>query len=487
MRDARIRDHWRRTFDRTYPTRIESFSFESLPSFHDGALSFSPGITALVGGNGVGKSTLIAAIVEILSNGGVSPEIDRSDRLSESRTRAKVYVNKIEHILSMNTDPSGVRFADGEQFEGDVRWIDPSAFAQSCVKQIRSDRSFSDLLEPITPAILDQEELGSISYLVGKSYTACSIFEINDYGGREIFPYFQVTVSGETYGSENMGRGELSLLLSYWVLRDISKCSILILEEPETHVSPRSQDHLMNVVAKFCDERAICVVAATHSPSIIRRLPPSHIRLITREAHRASVVESPSTTQIARVLSGGVAYKGLFLVEDGGAKSLLLGLLEEFAPDLLAQFEIAIAGDETRITKSMEGVPRTREWLTVFGIYDGGMQDRVSSEKFNWPHVFLPGEQAPEIVLRALIGEGQPFYQELATELKKPEIEIRTALEYVSGVDHHEWIVEFSNMVGRDTFFVRHVLIRLWILKHEELARQFVTSIRAKLEDLSQA
>jgi hypothetical protein len=54
-----------------------------------------------------------------------------------------------------------------------------------------------------------------------------------------------------SYGSEGMRREELSL-----PLLDIAKLpvkSVLILEELGTHVSPRSQDSRMNVVAMFPD------------------------------------------------------------------------------------------------------------------------------------------------------------------------------------------------------------------------------------------
>ena len=483
MRDARIRDHWRRALSRLYPTNLGNLQFDSLQSFRDATITFAPGITAIVGGNGVGKSTLIAAIVEILKNGDQALAIDRFDRLSGSTTRATANVSRRECTLSIETNGLGERVPTGDIFDGEIRWLDPSGFSQSCVRQIRNDSNFPDLLEPVSPAVLSPAELETVSYLIGKSYNECVIYEISDYGGLERFPYFQVVVSGEAYGSESMGRGELSLLLSYWILRDIPKCSILILEEPETHVSPRSQDHLMNIIAKFCDERAICVIAATHSPSIIRKIPPTHIRLITREAGIASVIDPPSLVQIARVLSGGVAYKGIFLVEDIGANFFLRGLLEELAGDLLPQFEVVIAGDAASIAQSITSLPRTKAWLTVVGVFDGGMQSTTNVQGSNWPHVYLPGNEAPEAALRTLVNAGASFIAEIATSLQKSEEDVRASLEFVVGLDHHEWIAEFSKMLGREVTVVRHVLVRMWIAHNEALAKAFIAEVRTRLEE----
>jgi predicted ATPase len=484
MRDARIRDYWRRTFRRVYPIKVQRFSFESLSSFSDGYITFSNGITVLVGGNGVGKSTLIAAIVEVLSKGSQAHGIDRYDRLSGSKINALVNVSQAERVIGMETNGSGDRISSGGPFEGSVSWLDPSAFSQSCVNQIRGDTNFADLLDPVSPAELSGEELEDISYLVGKRYSRCQMFEIGDYGGREVFPYFTVTVSDEIYSSESMGRGELSLLLSYWVLRNIPKCSILVLEEPETHVSPRSQEHLMNIVAKFCDQRAISVIAATHSPSIIRRVPPTNVRLVTRDAGTSMIIEKPSSMQVARILSGGVAYKGVFLVEDEGGKSFLSALLEEFADDLLPQFEVVVAGDESSISRSIEALPRTKDWLTLVGVYDGGMESRVNAEKFKWPHVFLPGNEAPENSLRKLANSGDGIQAELASSFQKSEADVKAALEFAAGLDLHEWIPRFAEMLGRESWLVRHALIRKWIGRNEDLSKKFVAEVRTKIDQI---
>ncbi len=170
---------------------------------------------------------------------------------------------------------------------------------------------------------LNEVELEIACYLVGKNYTAIEIFEISDYGEMDRFPYFRVTADGITYGSEEMGRGELSLLLTYWVLHDLPRESILILEEPETHVSPRSQDSLMNIVAKLADERAIWVLVTTHSPTVIRHIPRTHLKVLVRDQGRTKVVENATIVQIGELLGGGVAYQGLILVEDVTAQDFL--------------------------------------------------------------------------------------------------------------------------------------------------------------------
>src|SRR5712671_1809818 len=68
VKDARFDDHWRHALVRTYRTRFVELHFKNLFCLADGQVRFSGGISAIVGSNGVGKSTLIAAIADLIAN-----------------------------------------------------------------------------------------------------------------------------------------------------------------------------------------------------------------------------------------------------------------------------------------------------------------------------------------------------------------------------------------------------------------------------------
>ena len=83
IRAAKYRDHWRTLFKRNYNFKLTSLAYSGLKVLHDGEIQFSPGITAIVGGNGVGKSTLVHAVVEVLSGKHGEPALhDNENRIS---------------------------------------------------------------------------------------------------------------------------------------------------------------------------------------------------------------------------------------------------------------------------------------------------------------------------------------------------------------------------------------------------------------------
>ena len=481
MRQAKVEDHWRHAMTRLYPTRVESIEVVDSTCLADGTIRCVPSITAIVGGNGVGKSTFAVAVAEVLS--GVENKAELSDNLSRvigSTTTATAFVDRVSGTYRVAPDASGRRVFSDPAFAGHFRWLEPSSFAQDCVRRVRDDTNFQDLLDPLTPAELVGEDLEVVSYLVGKDYTQCRIYEV-EYEEFGRFPYFQVTSADVTYGSESMGRGELSLFLTYWVLRDLPRCSILILEEPETHVSPRSQDRLMNVVAKYCDEKAISVITTTHSPTIIRRLPRENVLLVTAGGQNGSVViATPSLTQVATVLSGGVALKGALLVEDETAQAFLMLLLEELAPDLLPQFELLVAGSDSHIRKVIESFPRTKDWLTLVGVFDGDIQI-TAAETLIWPAVNLPGNAAPEKLLRDMMKDGA-VQTAFAGNMGRLPHDISLAIGDVAGVDDHEWIRQLSSVIGRGHTFVRQSLMRTWIQANLDATQGFVEALRRILE-----
>jgi predicted ATPase len=484
LRQARFDDHWRRVFARTYPTRLSEISFTHLQCLSDSKLEFSGGITAVIGSNGVGKSTLVAAIADLLANGSeVAP--GHHERLRGSTLEGSVFQEGAELQLRVADDGEAGRKGTGATFEGGFRWLDPSYLANVFVNLIHADQNFADLLEPITPLQLDAEELDLVSYLVNRKYDDLAIYEIADYEDLGVFPYFRVSSGGDVYGSEGMGRGELSLLLSYWALKNTPRNSILILEEPETHVSPRSQDCLMNIVAKFSDEMGIWCILSTHSPTIIQRIPRRHIKLLTRHRSTSTVVNNPRYVEVATILGGGVAFRGALLVEDEEAKGFVLSILEEVDPDLLHQFEVVSTGSEAEITAALGAMPRTQDWLTLVGAYDGDQRSKEKQE-VRWPITCLPGDLPPGHLLKLMLEETADINRKVATELRKTEELVGLALGHVAGVDHHDLVREFAAALNSTVSMVRGGLVRVWLAEGTNggQAKRFIQDLRDAIESM---
>ena len=158
----------------------------------------------MIGGNGVGKSTVAAAIADVLIG---SQSDAQSIRVLGSELLSRVFYRGSE-----------IELYSGElEFEGELNgipasafgWIDPT-FATRILNVIHDDANFAELLEGITPLELSSDDLLLASYLVNKKYDQFLIYEIEDYRGIPVIPYFKVrSGGGAVYSSESMGSGEL--------------------------------------------------------------------------------------------------------------------------------------------------------------------------------------------------------------------------------------------------------------------------------------
>jgi predicted ATPase len=483
LRRARFDDHWRRIYRRDFGTRFTEIEIKNLIPLEDAKILFAGGLTGIVGANGVGKSTLASAIAQLLSIDPNGKNQGYRTKLTGSAIAGTAVAQNAVQQLAVEDADTATRKCTSNPFTGHYQWLDPSSFANEVLRQIEIDQSFDDLLQGVTPLKLTADELAIASYLVGKEYSEIELYEINDYGNRETFPYFRATVAGRTYGSEKMGRGELSLLLTYWTLKGLPANCILILEEPETHVSPRSQDSLMNILAKFSDEKAMWTIVTSHSPTIIRRIPIEHLKLLIRNEGLARVVNA-TKLHVSLLLGGGVAFRALMLVEDEAAKHFTLTILEHVDPELSRQFEIVSTSGEAGITAALRSMPSVKNWMVIVGAYDGDQRGAQPAGPLNWPTIFLPGQQAPEEILKHEMNKNKDFAEMVAKELPHDLDAVRIALNQAAGLDHHDYFHEVAAAVNLHVTVVYRAFGRIWLKDENNLesARALAEELRRILE-----
>lgn len=482
MRAARADDHWRRAFRREYRVQCSKLVYSNLLGLGTGSIGFSGAITAVVGANGVGKSTIVAALAELLGGQVALDDLDHSLRLAGSVVSADVVAGDTKYSPKVVTEAGSRHSTTGPPEEIVFVWLDPAYRSAQIRRQINRDAEFQDVLEGIAPRVLSADELDVVKYVIGKEYDECKIFEVPEYGGFDVLPYFRFTVDGVTYGSETMGQGELSLMLVLWVLLSLPSNAIVLLEEPETHVSPRSQQHMMNVLAQAASERGAWVIVTTHSPTVISRVPTKHIRLMTRVDDRIEVIENPAQYQLAQILVGAHDFSGLVLVEDAAAKEFAISLLDELDPDLLRQYEVAVAGSVANLTAALASMPMTRSWFTMMGAYDGDQRDALGKQNLAWPHSFLPGKEAPDVILKsAAVKAGAAG---IASILARGPAQVAPALEAVKGLDPHDCLRALGENLGIGFSGVVRVLVRLWLQQDgsRQMCDEFLNALRSAPE-----
>ncbi|MBX8620931.1 AAA family ATPase [Pseudomonas glycinae] len=480
VRAASFGDDWRRLYQRNYTERVQSISISNSQTIEDASISLGKGIVALVGGNGVGKSTFAHAIVEGLLNSLGTPDLlAQQERIDGAAIRFAITKSGVEHIRQVSFE-NGEKIVDGEQTIN-CTWIDPSLFSTMCRQQVHGDSAFHEILDGITARALTEDQLNLASYVIGKEYSSCEVWEISEYGPFETWPYFRVSINGVIYGSETMGQGELSLLSALWIIQRSPNDSLVILEEPETHVSSRSQLAFMDFLAREGSGRGISFLLTTHSPVILKNIPLPNIYLLLANGPRSCIIAPPRAHHISSLLGGGMSFKALIITEDDTAKTFCETIIENIDPDFARQINYAVTNDgESEIVKILRTMPRVQGWATLIGCFDGDQRQRHSTLRLAWPHVFLPGTDAPDKTLKNSL---RNLDQEIiAREIRVDRQDLLVATAATAGVDFHDWARSISEALNLDQqIFVKGVT-KVWISANDVAAKQFIADIKQALQ-----
>jgi predicted ATPase len=477
MRRAKVEDYWRHAYKRPYQTRIGQVQFQDVIGIGTGEISFTGGITAICGGNGVGKTTLLDVIQSSITDmeQELSPSSKR--RLTTAIINTSVTVgDKTQNVRS--TFAIKERTYEQEAVQIGIRALDPSIQSIHLIRRFSEMRNLSELLEALSPRLYSDVELKTISYCVGKDYESCQVFEIEEFEDEAPFPYLFVRSAGVEYGSESMGFGEMSLHLMLWELNRLTRESVLLIEEPETYISPRSQQALMNVLARTAVEKSIWIILTTHSAGIISRVPLDHVRLLVREGNRVRIIASPTKSQLDAVFSVPQQYSTILLVEDRAAAEFLRALVSDIEPELLRSCEIRQVGSAQEVQSLLRTFPNGDPWLHLVGVLDGDA--RTDNLDCPWPGMYLPGSLPPERLLRAAINLTPEI---LAALLNRPVNDVAVALASLEGSDHHEWFEELSGRIQVSYSELMRCLAKIWLSdpRNQALGQRFVEDLKANL------
>jgi predicted ATPase len=406
-------------------------------------LNFAPGVTVLSGGNGAGKSSVLAAIHDCLC--GTS----KPDMLAQ----APKWIESIEIEGASAGETWTANWSASESGVGcpvAVVYVNAVAETESFLAMLRSDASAGDLFEGVDSAEFNADELALASFVLKRQYRAVSFKETSAFD-EEDSPQalFEVTFADVTYSTMSMGRGELAALHLLWKLTRLDPGTVVLLEEPESHLSVTSQALLIDALIVLAVERDLTLVVSSHSPSFFYRLPDGHVTLVS-SLPRARFDTSLPTATAARHLALPAARRLTVLVEDAVASDLLISVLGELDRNLLAQIDVGVLKTAESGIRSLLNnlkVARASRRLPVLGVLDGD-QRGVGGDSRDLIN-YLPGGDAPEKLIReALIkwwsGDGEnwnPTTPGGAGELTR-------ALDQADGADHHDWLFEVSRQLG---------------------------------------
>jgi energy-coupling factor transporter ATP-binding protein EcfA2 len=478
MRPAEIEAAWRdlRKGKKRSIRRIE-LAWTGIRNLSDNSISFDRPFTVLCGENGAGKSTLLHRIYHALVPPDRRPEGAFQVKNEEGQVvycRLELGHGKWGAPRTLVAGESVREFLATESGSLRVSLFDPAVHVPAILGEIKRDANFREVLEPLSAKKYERGERELISYLVGKEYQEIEVFEVDNFRSVGVFPYFRVRVFGATYGVEEMGFGEFSLLLTYWLLSRTNDGSIVLLEEPETFVTPRSQRRLMAVAADLAVSKDLVIVATSHSPSIVSQFLRDEVVLVTRAQNKVAIARPAPIATLERRLEIVAGVCRIWLVEDAMAARFARFFLARSG--LLGTSAVFISGNNDSVDRFSRSVRHFGELRAkVFGLFDGDERTRRSLDEAR--QMFLPTDEGPEALLKSHLAT-------LSLDVAASRLNVRIdSLEYAlaaaEGEEVHEWVHTLREELEVSLDAVVDGLLSSWALENPGDCDEFCRGLAA--------
>ncbi|MCC6698740.1 MAG: hypothetical protein IT365_24155 [Candidatus Hydrogenedentes bacterium] len=440
MKKARAADYWRALDKRKEKGPVASLSGLDIRNFPAAPITMPGAITVITGLNGVGKSTLIHAAHLALQRGSDVVIKNSALRASTGELTCKIVKSSGSVTAQVTLTPEGCT-QKPDELPIQVVWIDPGFEIPKLIEAFRNGKNLDEAIRQVEPKEFTKDEVASLSRLVGKDYEKCAAYELEGFADRDVCPYFRVRAHFQEYGTEAMGLGEASIHYTNWALSRIQPESVILLEEPETYVSARSQAALMDRLAEVCVKQNCSAIVTTHSPHVFESVPPRHTLILVRDgdAINAVVKESERARLMALAVPPHYQKQGFLLVEDRVARAIAVSWLSRSDPELLVRWRLVDQGSTGEVLGGLQHFPDAKEWFGAVGLLDG--DERIKGHTSARPLCFLPGDCAPEILLRHAIRSSPGL---IADKLDLDRELFRIAVGSVEGMEHHDWLIELA-------------------------------------------
>lgn len=463
LRTAKMSDHWRTLYKKKFNFQLKKIVIEDGSIFKNIELNLNGNLNVIIGKNGVGKTNFLRNIFNALNR---QSESNRSEFLK--------ILDKNDMVFGyqLNSDYKEYRFTHGGEHSNNNNQdinayiFDPCCLIPELQNLFTTQENFEELIDQFEVKAYSQDKLEIINYLSNHEYSKVEVYNIEDeYENFPILPIFLVERNSLEYDRRAMGLGELSMFYCFWLLdyiADLDKNIVLIVEEPESFISPLLQKRFIDILVKYIVEKNLNCILSTHSDYILEKIPSRSLKKLTFLRNNESKFDEVNNIDILYTLGLSPQKKGLLFFEDLAAELLLKQLIKRSSFNGNENFYFHCSGDDSHVVKHINEMPKKLRDFKFVGVFDGDARTKVPRLlSVDTIAIFLPTDVAPEIIIMNYLGSCD--FNTIDQFLNLNSGAFEAAYQAVIGADHHDFFVEISKILDKNFSSLFSDLCEIWI------------------------
>lgn len=388
-------------------------TLEKIRRYHGATIRFDFPVTALIGTNGGGKSTVLGAAGLIYRSVAPRTFFAKSGKYDESMQDWKL---QYEHWdLEPKTTMRSARYRK-------ARWnrdpIDRPVVLLGVSRTLPATerkhltQAISNTFEGADEKPLPQEAQKSIEKILGHDVSSYITIDIDGSGQEDRQIFASSSGAGNGYSEFHFGAGEASIIRIVQQIERAERGTLVLIEEIENGLHPVATRLLVDYLIDAADRKAIQVIFTTHSDSAIAGLPSDAVWACVR----GSLSQGRLEVAALRALNGQVEIGAALFVEDRFSEAVLETAIrayhqrhQEISPIGVGVYPVGGANRVVEIVKQHNNDPSIQgsrdSWGTqgdtgrihafpAVAVLDGDCRGKAEFQKYEDVY-YLPGD-APE-------------------------------------------------------------------------------------------
>lgn len=470
----------------SYSKYLKIVRLNKVRGFTGAQVTFDFPVTALVGPNGGGKSTVLGAAACAYKNIKPGTFFPKSSIGDNSMAEWSIEYELIDKDLN---ETGTVRrrsiFRQLKWVRGEVASRSLSYFGIRRTVPAGERPQFKKLMRPsyVHPAPLETisaQSAKEIEHILGRSVRD---FQRTIVGSNESFHVGRNR--GNEYSEFHFGAGESSIIRIVTDIEVLPESSLILIEEIENGLHPVATRRLVEYLVSAAERRRIQAIFTTHSDDALTVLPHEAVW----SCLDGITQQGKLSIKALRAISGKVDTALAVFTEDEFARFLVEALLREFAGDRYDQVEVhAVSGDgnAVRIHRNRLKDPSVRHRSLC--VIDG---DSQQTENLQDGVFRLPGAQPEAQVFNDVYSRISENIALLTVSMQLPPTRqdfVGKVLAEVSSTNRDPHII--FNQIGIRLGFiaedvVKGAFVNLWIRDRASEFEQLMARLRREIDEFN--
>ncbi len=488
IRNSQIRDLTEKVKDRKYGQYLYSMKLYKVRAFESEnpqPISFDFPVTAIIGTNGGGKSTILGAA------GCAYKNIKPSDFFPKSAIGDDSMANWHMSYECINKSIDTAGFVTRNARFRNHKWVRESFFDRPYAffgikrtvptgeksefkKLIRRSFDTSGIfLDDLTDTVSDH-----VKKILGKPVTGFRIAKIDNMvlhiGNR----------AGAQYSEFHFGAGESSIIRMVSEIETVAENALILIEEIENGLHPVATTRMVEYLIEAAERRKLQVIFTTHSEAALKALPDEAIWA----SIDGNIRRGRMTIEALRQFSGDVPEKVAILVEDPFAKSWLESIVRQKLRgnlDEIGIYEVSGDGNAVKVHSGHKNSPAVK--FKSICVIDGDSSQRDDSNEGIYR---LPGGMPEATIFNHIAQHIDKLAPKLAVACHldlTDQARVKAAVQSISSTNRDPHVV-FSQLGYElgwlSAELVQNACISLWIADHGVEVDKLVAAIKRTIEDV---